>query len=156
MFIWHSDYCCTFMISKFLSFLTNPDKRFVVSLEFTILALILFYFVVLFFSEYQTLGLKNPIIDISPLIKQIADVALYLMLVLLTFELVLKYMKIRNWRKYGPVSILPEWTMWKATDGIAAMEMLRIDELLRRASKDKIITGARASRRIAAYEDSNA
>lgn len=88
------------MISKFLAFLTNPDKRFVVSLEFTILALVLFYFVVLFFSEYQTLGLKNPIIEISPLIKQIADMALYLMLALLTFELVLKYMKIRNWRKF--------------------------------------------------------
>ena len=82
------------------SFLKNPDKRFVTSLEYSILILVIFYFVVLFFSEYKALGLETPIIEIPQQLKQINDMVLYVMLGLLSFELLLKYMKIRDWKLF--------------------------------------------------------
>ena len=83
------------MISNFLK---NPDRRFVLSLEYSILFLVVFYFVVLFFSEYKTLGLEYPIVEIPQQLKQINETVLYVMLTLLLFELLLKYMKVRNWK----------------------------------------------------------
>ena len=85
------------MISDFLK---NPDKRFILSLEYSILFLVVFYFVILFFSEYKTLGLEVPIVDIPQQLKQINEAVLYVMLSLLSFELLLKYMKIRDWRLF--------------------------------------------------------
>jgi len=85
------------MISNFLK---NPDRRFVLSLEYSILVLVVFYFVILFFSEYKTLGLNHSIIEIPQQLKQINEVVLYVMLGLLSFELFLKYIKIRDWRKF--------------------------------------------------------
>jgi len=82
------------------SFFKNPSRRFVLSLEYSILFLVIFYFVVLFFSEYKALGLETPIIEIPPQLKQINDIVLYAMLALLSFELVLKYMKVRDWRLF--------------------------------------------------------
>ncbi len=82
------------------NFLKNPDNRFTLSLEYSILFLVIFYFAVLFFSEYKTLGLESPIIEISQQIKQINEIVLYVMLVLLSFELLLKYLKIRNWKLF--------------------------------------------------------
>jgi len=83
------------MISNFLK---NPDRRFVLSLEYSILFLVIFYFIVLFFSEYKTLGLESPIVEIPQQLKQINETILYVMLSLLSFELLLKYMKVRNWK----------------------------------------------------------
>ncbi|WP_420545256.1 hypothetical protein [Nitrosopumilus sp.] len=83
-----------------VEFLKNPDRRFVLSLEYVILFLVLFYFVVLFFSEYKTLGLGSPIVEIPQQLKQINEVVLYVMLGLLSFELLLKYMKVRNWKVF--------------------------------------------------------
>jgi len=83
------------MISNFLK---NPDRRFVLSLEYSILFLVIFYFVVLFFSEYKALGLESPIIEIPQQLKQINETILYVMLSLLSFDLLLKYMKIKDWR----------------------------------------------------------
>ncbi len=80
------------------NFLKNPDRRFVLSLEYSILFLVIFYFVVLFFSEYETLGFESPIIEISHQLKQINQIVLYVMLFLLAFELLLKYMKVRDWK----------------------------------------------------------
>lgn len=85
------------MISNFLK---NPDRRFVLSLEYSILVLVVFYFVILFFSEYKTLGLDYPIIEIPQHLKHANEAILYVMLGLLSFELFLKYMKIRDWRKF--------------------------------------------------------
>jgi len=82
------------------SFLKNPDRRFVLSLEYLVLSLVIFYFIVLFFSEYKTLGLETPIIEIPQQLKQINEVVLYVMLGLLSFELLLKYMKIRDWKLF--------------------------------------------------------
>ena len=64
------------------SFMKNPDRRFVLSLEYSILFLVIFYFAVLFFSEYKALGLEKPIIEIPHQLKQINDIVLYVMLVL--------------------------------------------------------------------------
>ncbi|MDH3489008.1 MAG: hypothetical protein OEL56_01015 [Nitrosopumilus sp.] len=64
------------------------------------MSLVIFYFVVLFFSEYKTLGLETPIIEIPQQLKQINEVVLYVMLGLLSFELLLKYMKIRDWKLF--------------------------------------------------------
>jgi len=64
------------MISNFLK---NLDRSFVLSLEYSILVLVVFYFVILFFSEYKTLGLNHPIIEIPQQLKQINEVALYVM-----------------------------------------------------------------------------
>ena len=83
-----------------LNFLKNPDRRFVLSLEYSILFLVIFYFVVLFFSEYKTLGLEHPIVEIPQQLKQINETVLYLMLSLLSFELLLKYMKVRDWKVF--------------------------------------------------------
>jgi len=83
-----------------LSFLKNPNRRFVLSLEYLILSLVFFYFIVLFFSEYKTLGLETPIIEIPQQLKQINEIVLYAMLGLLSFELLLKYMKIRDWKLF--------------------------------------------------------
>lgn len=68
------------------------------SLEYSILFLVVFYFVVLFFSEYKVLGLEYPIVEIPQQLKQINETILYVMLSLLSFELLLKYMKIRDWK----------------------------------------------------------
>ena len=87
-------------MSKIFTFLKNPNKKLVTSLEYTILALVIFYFVVLFFSEYKALGLESPIVEIPQQLKQINEVVLYLMLTLLSFELLLKYMKVRNWKTF--------------------------------------------------------
>ena len=62
------------------------------------MSLVIFYFVVLFFSEYKTLGLESPIVEIPPQLKQINEIVLYVMLGLLSFELFLKYMKVRDWK----------------------------------------------------------
>lgn len=86
-----------FMISNFLK---NPDRRFVLSLEYSILFLVIFYFVILFFSEYKALGLESPIVEIPQQLKEINGIVLYVMLSLLSFELLLKYMKIRDWRLF--------------------------------------------------------
>jgi hypothetical protein len=83
-----------------LNFLKNPDRRFVLSLEYSILFLVIFYFVVLFFSEYKTLGLEHPIVEIPQQLKQINETVLYLMLSLLSFELFLKYIKVRDWKVF--------------------------------------------------------
>ena len=85
------------MVSNFLK---NQNGRFVVSLEYSILFLVVFYFVVLFFSEYKTLGLEVPIVEIPQQLKQINEAVLYVMLSLLSFDLLLKYMKIRDWRLF--------------------------------------------------------
>ena len=85
-------------MSRILRFLTNPNKKIVILLEYIILTLVIFYFLVLFFSEYKILGLDSPIIEISKQSKQINEVVLYAMLTLLSFELLLKYMKVRNWK----------------------------------------------------------
>ena len=85
------------MISRFLN---NPGRRFVLSLKYSILILVIFYFVVLFLSEYKTLGLETPIIEIPQQLKQINEIVLYVMLVLLSFELQLKYLKVRDWRLF--------------------------------------------------------
>ena len=88
------------MASRLVNFLQNPDKRFVLSLEYTILVLVIFYFAVLFFSEYKTMGLEKPIVEIPDYLKTANDAILGMMLALLSFELILKYMKIRNWKKF--------------------------------------------------------
>ena len=85
------------MISNFLK---NPGRRFVLSLEYSILFLVIFYFVVLFFSEYKALGFESPIVEIPQQLKHINEVVLYVMLSLLSFELLLKYMKVRNWKTF--------------------------------------------------------
>ena len=85
------------MISDFLK---NPNKRFVLIIEYSILFLVIFYFVVLFFSEYKTIGLESPIVKIPPQIQQINEIVLYVMLSLLSFELLLKYMKVRDWKVF--------------------------------------------------------
>ena len=85
------------MISDFLK---NPDKRFVLIIEYSILFLVIFYFAVLFFSEHETLGLESPIVKIPSQIQQINGIVLYAMLSLLSFELLLKYMKVRDWRVF--------------------------------------------------------
>ena len=83
-----------------VEFLKNPDRRFVLSLEYVILFLVIFYFVVLLLYEYKAIGLESPIVEIPQQLKQINEVVLYVMLGLLSFELLLKYMKVRNWRKF--------------------------------------------------------
>ena len=88
------------MTSRLVSFLQNPNRKFTISLEYTILALVIFYFVILFFSEYKTIGLEKPIMEIPENLKTANDMILGLMLGLLSFELILKYMKIRNWRRF--------------------------------------------------------
>ena len=82
------------------SFLRNPDRRFALSLEYLILSTVIFYFTVLFFSEYKALGLESPIVEIPQQLKQANEVVLYVMLGLLSFELFLKYMKVRDWRVF--------------------------------------------------------
>ena len=85
------------MISNFLK---SPDRRFVLSLEYSILFLVVFYFVVLLFSEYKTLGLDSPIIEIPQQLKNINEIVLYVMLSLLAFDLLLKYMKVSDWKLF--------------------------------------------------------
>ena len=85
------------MISDFLK---NPNKRFVLIIEYSILFLVIFYFIVLFFSEYEAIGLESPIVKIPTQIQQINEIVLYAMLSLLSFELLLKYMKVRDWKAF--------------------------------------------------------
>ena len=87
-------------MSRVLAFFKNPDRKVILSLEYVILFLVIFYFAVLFLSEYKTLGLESPIVEIPQQIKQINEIVLYVMLVLLSFELFLKYMKVRNWKTF--------------------------------------------------------
>ncbi|MCA9828389.1 MAG: hypothetical protein KC444_08415 [Nitrosopumilus sp.] len=84
----------------FSNFLKNPDRRFVLSLEYSILFFAIFYFVVLFFSEHEILGFESPIVEVPQQLKQINETILYVMLSLLSFELLLKYMKIGDWKVF--------------------------------------------------------
>ena len=69
-------------------------------LEYSVFLLAVFYFGVLLFTEYKTLGLDEPIVEIPIQIKQASNIALYVMLAMLSAELILKYMMIRNMRQF--------------------------------------------------------
>jgi len=45
-------------------------------------------------------GFENPIVEISIQIKQLNEITFEIILGLLSFELIPKYLKIRNWKKF--------------------------------------------------------
>ena len=87
-------------MTKILLFLKKPPKKFLRGLEYSTLLLVVFYFTVLFFSGYDALGLEKPIIDIPKQVKEINEIVLGVMLGLLSFELLLKYIKIGDWKEF--------------------------------------------------------
>lgn len=83
-----------------LDFIKNPNEKFVALLEYIILVLVVFYFTILALSEYRLLGLSEPIILIPDWLITVNQNILWLILSLLSLELVLKYFKISDSKKF--------------------------------------------------------
>ena len=122
------------MTSRLVSFLQNPNKRFVISLEYVILILAVFYFIVLFFAEYKTLGLEEPLLIIPEQIKTTNEIVLGVILGLLSFELILKYMKVGNLR----IFLKKHWLDVAMVILIPVFSGIKIIKALKLAKKIKI------------------
>jgi len=85
---------------KFKEFLHNPDKKFVLVLEFIIVGLVLIYFTILFLSNYQAIGLEAPIVKIPVWLKDLNNIILWTLFSTLLIELILNYFKTSNNRKF--------------------------------------------------------
>ncbi len=69
-------------------------------LDLIILALTSLFFIGLLVFEYPTFGLDNPILPISDKFKEFFEFLIWPILTLLTIDLVLKYRKIKNPKKF--------------------------------------------------------
>ncbi len=85
---------------NFKEFLSNPDKKFVLVLEFIIVGLVFTYFTILFLSSYQIIGLEEPIIEIPIWLKDINNIILWLLFSTLLIELIFNYFKRTDNRKF--------------------------------------------------------
>ena len=69
-------------------------------LDLIILALSLLFFIGLLAFEYHVFGLENPILSIPDEFKEFFEFLIWPILILLTLDLVLKYRKINNPKKF--------------------------------------------------------
>ena len=69
-------------------------------LDLIILALSLLFFIGLLAFEYNVFGLENPILSIPDEFKEFFEFLIWPILILLTLDLVLKYRKINNPKKF--------------------------------------------------------
>lgn len=85
---------------NFKEFLNNPDKEFVLVLEFIIVGLVFIYFTILFLSSYQLIGLEEPIVKIPVWLKDLNNIILWSLFSTLLIELILNYFKTSDNRKF--------------------------------------------------------
>ncbi|MEK6930725.1 MAG: hypothetical protein AABZ37_00935, partial [Thermoproteota archaeon] len=69
-------------------------------LDLVILALSLLFFIGLLAFEYHVFGLENPILSIPDEFKEFFEFLIWPILILLTLDLILKYRKIKNPKKF--------------------------------------------------------
>ena len=69
-------------------------------LDLIILVLLLLFFIGLLAFEYHVFGLENPILPIPDEFKDFFEFLIWPILILLTLDLVLKYRKINNPKKF--------------------------------------------------------
>ena len=69
-------------------------------LDFAIIVIGLMFFVGIMSFEYKTIGLSEPILSLPYESKQLFDVIIWPLIVLLVFDLVLKYYKVRDPKKF--------------------------------------------------------
>ena len=69
-------------------------------LDLTILVLVVIFFVDVLTFEYDTLGLQQPIMHISVAWKSFFEILIYPIVILLIIDLVLKYRKVNDPRKF--------------------------------------------------------
>lgn len=69
-------------------------------LDLMILALTSLFFIGLLAFEYHVFGLENPILPIPDQFKEFFEFLIWPILILLTFDLILKYRKINNLKKF--------------------------------------------------------
>ena len=69
-------------------------------LDLIILVLVALFFVGLLAFEYRSLGLETPILPISDDFKEFFEFLIWPIFVLLTLDLILKYRKIKNAKKF--------------------------------------------------------
>ncbi|MEK6866487.1 MAG: hypothetical protein AABX46_03465 [Thermoproteota archaeon] len=69
-------------------------------LDLIILALTSLFFIGLLAFEYHSFGLENPILPIPDEFKEFFEFLIWPILTLLTFDLILKYRKIKNLKKF--------------------------------------------------------
>lgn len=65
-------------------------------MEYGILFTVLSYFTLLVLLDHEMIGLEEPIVDVPIWVRSFHEIVLYLMIALLLFELLIKYMKIGN------------------------------------------------------------
>jgi lysylphosphatidylglycerol synthetase-like protein (DUF2156 family) len=69
-------------------------------LDLIILVLVALFFIGLLAFEYHSLGLENPILPIPDEFKEFFEFLIWPILALLTLDLILKYRKIKNAKKF--------------------------------------------------------
>ena len=104
-------------------------------MEYSILGLVAFYFVILFLSEYQLLGLSEPIVEIPSWLKQVNDYVLWLIFGLLIFELALKFAKTPNPKQF----LRNYWLDVAMVLLIPIFSVIKLLKLVKLAKKAKIV-----------------
>ena len=69
-------------------------------LDFVIIAIGLMFFVGIISLEYDTIGLSEPLLSLPYESKQFFDVLLWPLIILLVFDLTLKYYKVKDPKKF--------------------------------------------------------
>ena len=80
--------------------LYNPNKKFVLVLEFFIIGLVFIYFTILFLSSYQLVGLEEPIVNIPNWLRELNNTTLWILFSALFIEIILNYFKTSDNRKF--------------------------------------------------------
>lgn len=81
-----------------IQYLKKPHDKFIKGLEYSILVSVFSYFILLILHDHEMIGLHEPIVDVPVWTKTLNEVILYIMISLLSFELLIKYLKIGNAR----------------------------------------------------------
>ena len=80
--------------------INNVDDMNSKILDLIILVLVSLFFIGLLAFEYHSLGLENPILPIPDEFKEFFEFLIWPILILLSLDLILKYRKINNLKKF--------------------------------------------------------
>lgn len=104
-----------------IEYLKKPHEKFIKSLEYGILFTVFSYFVLLILHDHEMIGLHEPIIQMPSWTKLFHEIILYVMISLLSFELLIKYLKIgdakiflkKHWHDVVLVALIPVFAFAK-------------------------------------------
>lgn len=103
-------------------------------MEYGILFTVLSYFTLLVLLDHEMIGLEEPIVDVPIWVKSFHEIVLYLMIALLSFELLIKYMKIGNvkiflkkhWHDVALLVLIPVFSFVKIFKILAIVKKIKL------------------------------